>query len=155
MAKAKPKSNKPQKLSPFTVLSGLNTYTISQYNGKRSSGTQRLYSDDEVKESGLDIYLLLQFIKNDPILINIACYLNEHHKMKIYDMYLFTFFSFKHAEIGGINWIKSLKSKHPADVKLLMRYYKIGYSDAMKYLDFIDVDNLNEIKKIIDPNVKL
>ena len=62
MAKVK----KEKELTPFTIL-----YDLPK---------QKLYSEDDVKASGLSIFLLLNFLKSSRSLIHIASYLNQNHK---------------------------------------------------------------------------
>lgn len=139
----------------WNILSDLNTFQINRYNGKKTKDTQKLYSEEEVKLSGLSYYLLLQFIKNEPRLIAVAVYLNENNKIKIYDMYLFVYFTFMYAEIGGVSWVAGKgKPKHPDDIKIVMRHYRIDYITAWKYLDIFNKKDLLEIRKIYDEKAK-
>ena len=150
------KKKKEQKLTPFTVMGALNTWQINRYNGNRINNTQRLYSEDDVKESGLSHYLLLHFIKNCPQLIDITCYLNENYKhFKIYDMYLFVFFTFKRMELGAVEWVKSLgKYKAPEDIEAICKYYRVKPKIAEYYLDSMTKERLLYIKRIFDPKAK-
>ena len=139
----------------WKILDDLNTYKINKYNGKKIVDTQELYSEEDVKKSGLSIYLLLQFIKNDPKLINIAIYLNENYKMPIYQMYLFVFFTFMYAEIGGVSWLKGKgKPKAPEDIDLLRKHYRVDFNTAWKYLDKLNKKDIFEIAKIYNPKLK-
>lgn len=139
----------------WKILDDLNTYKINKYNGKKILDTQELYSEEDVKKSGLSIYLLLQFIKSEPRLINIAIYLNENYKMKLYDMYLFVFFTFMYAEIGGVSWVKGKgKPKSPEDTELIQKHYRVDYHTAFKYLDRLNKKDIFEIAKIYNPKLK-
>lgn len=151
------KEEKPKKDSNlvWNILSDLNTYQIHRFNGKRINDTQKLYSELEVKQSGLSSFLLLQFIKNEPMLLGVAEYLNENYKMKIYDMYLFVFFTFMYAEIGNVQWVKLTgKMKMPEDIEILQKHYTIDYHTACRYLDIMSNEDILEIKKIYDPKAK-
>lgn len=148
--KTKKETKKETKLSPFTILGHLNCFTTNQYNGKKMSNYQKLFSEDDCKEAGLSAFLLIQFLKNHNLLINVAGYLNEHHKMKFYDMYLFAFFTFKQYNIGDVQWIKSDKFSKPEDIEMIMLYYRVKYKVALDYLEYMDENSLKEIRKIID-----
>lgn len=147
---AKQKAKQQKKLNPFTILGHLNCFTTNQYNGKKLNNYQKLFSEEECKEAGLEKFLLLQFLKNNNLLVNVAVYLNENHKMKFYDMYLFAFFTFKQYNIGDVQWIKSDKFSKPEDVEMIMKYYKVGHRTALNYLDLITGESLKEIKKLFD-----
>ena len=147
---AKEKIKKETKLSPFTILGHLNCFNTNQYNGKKMNNYQKLFSEDECKQAGLSAFLLIQFLKNNNLLINVAGYLNENHKMKFYDMYLFAFFTFKQYNIGDVQWIKSEKFSKPEDIDMIQLYYKVGFRTAQTYLELMDDNSLKEIRKIFD-----
>ena len=134
---AKVKESKPvseKKISPFDILGDLNKGI--------------LHSEIEVKESGLNIYLLLMFIKNNNIGLHLANYLNENWKIEFYQMYLMTFFTFKKFNVSGVRWIKSEKGIKYEDAEVIQRYYLCSYLTALDYLRVLNDSELQKIKEI-------
>ena len=125
--------NEEKKLSPFDILNDLNRKV--------------LHTEAEVKEAGLNIYLLLMFIKNHNIGIHIANYLNENWRIPFYDMYLFVFMTFKQFNVSGVRWIKSDKGIKVEYAEIVQRYYMCSYLTALEYLRVLPD---TELKRIID-----
>ena len=137
MAKAKtkePKEPVEKKLSPFDILNDLNK--------------KILHSEQEVIESGLNIYLLLMFIKNNNIGLHIANYLNENWKIPFYQMYLLTYMTFKKFNISGVRWIKSDKGIKFEQAENVQRYYMCSYLTALEYLRVLPDEELKRINDI-------
>jgi hypothetical protein len=124
------------KLTPFNILFDMNKHKI--------------YTKEQVQESGLNSYLLLQFIRSHPLLINIASYINQNWKMPIYDQYLFVLLTFKRFNIKGVSWVKSNKLSKPEDVEMLQRYYNVPYMTASRYLQELPKQKIKEIKEYYD-----
>lgn len=133
MAKTKVKTN-TNKIQPFTILGALN-----------SPG--KLYSEEDVKKSGLNIYLLLGFIKNSSIGLQLAQYLNENWKIPFYQMYLITFFTFKRFNVSGVRWVKMDKTIKYDKVEMIQRYYQCNYVTG---IEFLRVTSDEELKRIED-----
>ena len=150
--KGKPKT-KDKKITPFQVLNGMNTWQENRYSGFKTKG-QRLFSSEEVKESGLSFYLLLQFIKNSKQLQSIAVYLNDNYKMNLYDAYLLCFFTFRYLELGGIEWIKADKADKIENVELIQKFYKVKRREAYSYLDNMSDKEILIIKQFYNPKAK-
>ena len=135
----KPKKEKVSevtKLSPFDVLNDLNKHI--------------LHSEIEVKDSGLNIYLLLMFIKNNNIGLHLANYLNENWKIDFYQMYLFVFFTFKKFNVSGVRWVKSEKGLKYDQAENIQRYYHCSYITALDYLRVLpdsEIEKINQMYK--------
>ena len=121
------------KVKPFDILFSL--------------AKQKLYTEEEVKQSGLNIYLLLTYIRSSPVLLPVAQYLNENYKMKFYDMYLFVFFTFKRFNIQNVRWVKGDKLAKPQDVEMIQKYYYVKYKVAENYLTRMSKEDLDYIKE--------
>lgn len=122
------------KLQPFTILGALND-------------PGQLYTEEQVKESGLNIYLLLGFIKNNAIGLQLAQYLNENWKIPFYQMYLVAFFTFKRFRINGVRWVKMEKGTKFQKAETIQRYYLCNYPTALEILQTLPDE---EIKRIED-----
>lgn len=142
-----------KKITPFTILGDLNCWRINQYNGKKYTNTQKLYTEEEVEESGLSLYLLLSFVKNSPQLVGVSNYLNENYKIKLYDAYLFCFVSFKYLNVGDINWVKAQKIPKVEDIQTLMKYYRVGREMAERYSERMSAKDIHQIKCIYEPKL--
>jgi len=140
MPKAKVESK--TKLSPFTILGDLNCATYA--GGK----PQKLYSEEQVKESGLNIYLLLTFIKNNNIGLQLAQYLNENWKIPFYQMYLITFFTFKRFKVSGVKWIKMDKGIKYDKCEVIQRYYHCNYLTSIEILRTLSAEELKRIESL-------
>lgn len=121
------------KLQPFTILGALN------YPGQ-------LYSEEQVKESGLNIYLLLFFIKNSAVGLQLSQYLNENWKIPFYQMYLIAYFTFQRFKISGVRWIKSEKGIKYEKCEVIQRYYLCSYLTAIEILKTLPEEELKRIE---------
>lgn len=123
-----------QKMNPFNILNGLN------YPGQ-------LYSEEKVKLSGLNIYLLLNFIKNNSIGLQLSEYLNENWRIPFYQMYLIAFFTFQRFKIRGVRWIKAEKNIKYDKLTTIQKYYQCNYLTGIEFLKVLPDE---EIKRIED-----
>lgn len=128
------KIKKTNKISPFKILGALN------HPGQ-------LYSKEDVKASGLNIYLLLGFIKNSNIGLQLAQYLNENWRIPFYEMYLISFFTFKRFKVNGVRWIKTEKGIKYDKCEIIQRYYQCNYLTGLEFLRVLPEE---EIKRIED-----
>lgn len=120
-----------KKLTPFTVLFDL--------------PKKKLYTREEVKQSGLNIHLLLNFLKFHPIGVSIAEYINRNWSMNIYDMYLFAFYVLP-KQVTRINYRKKDVEEKIVDLDIIKEHYMVDDTTAKEYLSLIDDKTLNKIK---------
>jgi len=123
-------------LTPFNILFNMNKGIF--------------HTKEEVISSGLNVFLLLQFIRATPILSGVAGYINKNWKMNIYDQYLFVFLTFKRFNIKNVTWIKSEKIQKPEDVEIVQRYYNVSYIIANRYLLSLTKEKIKEINDYYD-----
>lgn len=122
-----------KKLTPFNILFGI-------------PGRKQLFSEEQVIEAGLNPYLLIQFLASNNIGIHIASYLCKYHKMKIYDMYLFSFFTLP-SNIRNVKWVKREKNTNDEDIDLYQDWYGCNPEVARMYLDISSKDDLDKIRE--------
>lgn len=112
-----------------------------------------LYKKEDVLRSGLSDYMLLHFLKSNPILLNVGNYLNKHKKIPLYDKYLFVFLTFKRFNISGIKWIKVEKQIKEEDIDIIIRYYGVTHREALYYLEKLSKQKIEEIKSLYNYNL--
>ena len=121
-----------KKLTPWDILFKL-------------PGRKHLFSEEEVKESGLDVYLLIQFLASNGVGVHIAAYLPKYHKMRFYDMYMFAYYMLP-IQIGNIKWAKREKKTQDEVVDMFQDWYGCGREVAEKYLEISSKEEIQKIK---------
>lgn len=118
--------------TPFNILFDLN-------NGK-------LYSEEQVKEAGLNTFLLINFIRTTPSLLPLAEFINSNWKIPFYNQYLLVYFSFKNLKLTNVRWVKSDKAIKIEDVELIQKYYYVKYRVALDYLQVLNDKDIEHIR---------
>ena len=123
-------------MTPFDVLNGI-------------AGRKRLFTEEEVLNSGLNVKLLTNYLSSHPIGANIAGYLCKNHFMKLYDMYLFAYFTLP-VNIKMIKYIKRDKIEEDSTIELLQNWYGCNRECALEYLSITSKEEIKELKAKVD-----
>ena len=121
------------KLTPFNILFNLNKNI--------------LHSEEDVKASGLNYFLLVNFIRTCKPLLPLANYLNNNHKMPLYQQYLLVYFAFIETGVSNVKWVKSDKALKIEDIDIIRKYYYVNYRVAISYLEVLQKEDIDRIKE--------
>ena len=110
--------------------------------------TNNILSEQEIKESGLSEYLLIQYLRGNIVTLFVAQYLNMNMKtMNIYDMYLFA-----HSTIPKnirISWIKMTKKpKEEQMINYISEHYVCNIDTAKQYYKLLSDKQLKTIERL-------
>ena len=119
------------KINPFDVLNGMT-------KGK-------LYSEEDVKASSLNTFLLINYMRGSKVLLPLAEFINSNWKMNFYDQYLLSFFTFKALDIRYMKWIKADKGIKVEYIQDIQRYYSVNYKTAFMYLEIMKDEDIDYI----------
>ena len=117
-------------MSPFDILNAL---------GKK------LYTKEEV-DSCLGINLIINYLRNSPVTINLAEWLNRHYKLSVYQMYLLAYYSFPKGL--SIRWITTTKNVKDEDVEMIQEYFVCSKQTATEYLSLLSESDFKRIKRL-------
>lgn len=117
-------------MSPFDILNAL---------GKK------LYTKEEV-DSCLNINLIINYLRNSPVTIKLAEWLNRHYKLTPYQMYLLAYYSFPKGL--SIRWISTTKNVKDDDVEMLQEYFVCSKQTATEYLSLLSEPDFKRIKRL-------
>lgn len=146
MAKRKTTAKKdPNKLDLFKVMNGM---SMNRYNNYK----QTTYNEDQIKESGLGLYMLITFLSSDPRLLWVADEFNNKYKYytdNFYQAYIFALLTMKELK-ADVRWLKRDKkiTAKAEDIELIMRYFFVTEEVAGRYHEYFDKDDLEHFREI-------
>lgn len=117
-------------MSPFDILNAL---------GKKA------FTKEEV-DSCLNIHLIINYLRNSPVTIRLAEWLNKHYKLSAYQMYLLAYHSVPKGL--SIKWVSTTKVTKDEDIEMLQEYFVCGRAVAEEYLSLLSDSDFKRIKRL-------
>ena len=103
--------------------------------------------DKETVESTLPYDRLIGYLISSRVTLPLASYLTQHHRMPMYDKYLFATYMMPNIDV---RWLKMEKKQHDEDIEAIMGYYVCNEKTAIEYHDKLSKDQMKHIKMWFD-----